>query len=431
MVAADYTLLQASPSVSVGDVWRHFWLVGFLSFGGTQANMAMFYQMIVTDLRWVDAAEYAELLGLVQSLPGPSAAQILLAAVVVATGSPWAGLLAFVLFCLPGAAVMALLGCLLPSTDITSLPIVHAVQLSVGCAAIALVAAGSWQLGEKLAYDKLTRGLWLATCLASYACSASPTGASVLILVCLVGGGIISYQFAEVKGNASQQKQSGEAALEKHMGVSRFLAYVMIGAVLLVLMVVFLLPFVMKVPAWFPAFSVFYNVGCLVFGGGPVVIPLLLLQLVAEKLIDSHQFALGFAAVQLLPGPMFNLAAFCGALIGGWQGALSAWFAITVPGVLFVLGALPFWAELRQSPKVKRGLIGVNACAAGLMGSTVLLLWETLVGQSKPQAIFAVAFTGLTMFFGVKPYLLMCLGVIAGVLNGLACELDSFCLTPA
>ena len=62
------------------------------------------------------------------------------------------------------------------------------------------------------------------------------------------------------------------------------------------------------------------------FGGGPVVIPLLLLQLVSQHLVTSDQFLLGFAVVQILPGPMFNLAAFAGGLISGdFTGAFLAW----------------------------------------------------------------------------------------------------------
>ena len=45
---------------------------------------------------------------------------------------------------------------------------------------------------------------------------------------------------------------------------------------------------------------VFFRVGALVFGGGPVVVPLLLTQLVGAGAAISHQhFLLAFAAVSL------------------------------------------------------------------------------------------------------------------------------------
>ncbi len=50
--------------------------------------------------------------------------------------------------------------------------------------------------------------------------------------------------------------------------------------------------------------AIFFRAGSLVFGGGPVVVPMLLTQLVPAGLLTEAQFLLGFGAVNLMPGPM-------------------------------------------------------------------------------------------------------------------------------
>mmetsp|Transcript_25364 Transcript_25364/g.70560 ORF Transcript_25364/g.70560 Transcript_25364/m.70560 type:complete len:426 (-) Transcript_25364:76-1353(-) len=415
---ADYTKFNGEEVESggdgarrpgLGDVLAKFWPIGILSFGGTQANMAMFHQMIVTDLQWVEAQQYAELLGIVQALPGASAAQILLASVTAATGRPFAGILAFLLFCVPGAVGMAALGTHIAGVDIVAIPYVAAAQMGIGCAATVLVAQGAWELGQKLVVDKLTKGLWLVSCLVCFASAASPALLSVLTLVILAGGALVALYYYP----PCEAKAGGSVIAD--VGIGRFVGKLLMAIVWLVLLVLVLAPLLMSCPAWVSIASLYYMVGCLVFGGGPVVIPLLLLQLIAEKALTPHQFILGFSAVQAFPGPMFNLAAFCGALQGGWRGALLAWTAMMAPGTFLAFGALPFWAELRSSSRVQRALKGVNACAAGLMGSAVLLLWETIVATRTGLVCLTVGLLGLTQIFKIKPYCVILVSMVVGL----------------
>lgn len=44
------------------EVVKKLGLIGFYSFGGTQANLAMFYRYLVEDLEWISDAKYAEYL---------------------------------------------------------------------------------------------------------------------------------------------------------------------------------------------------------------------------------------------------------------------------------------------------------------------------------------------------------------------------------
>jgi chromate transporter len=117
-------------------------------------------------------------------------------------------------------------------------------------------------------------------------------------------------------------------------------------------------------------FSVFYSAGALVFGGGHVVLPLLQAQVVPPGWIGNDAFLAGYAAAQVVPGPLFTFAAFLGATIplpGGVTGAAVALLGIFLPGLLVVLGALPLWQGILQRPALRSAVAGVNAGVVGVL----------------------------------------------------------------
>ena len=46
---------------------------------------------------------------------------------------------------------------------------------------------------------------------------------------------------------------------------------------------------------------------------------------------------------QALPGPLFNLAAYLGAVAGGVPGIFICWIGLFGPGVMLIFGVLPIW----------------------------------------------------------------------------------------
>src|SRR5699024_1435683 len=112
---------------------------------------------------------------------------------------------------------------------------------------------------------------------------------------------------------------------------------------------------------WIAMFDSFYRSGSLVFGGGHVVLPLLEQEFVPTGRVSEEAFLAGYGATQAVPGPLFTFAAYLGAVMKGWQGGLIATIAVFLPAFLLILGALPFWDSLRNNPKVKGAIMGVNA----------------------------------------------------------------------
>ncbi|MFC6330913.1 chromate transporter, partial [Alloalcanivorax gelatiniphagus] len=112
----------------------------------------------------------------------------------------------------------------------------------------------------------------------------------------------------------------------------------------------------------------FYSAGAMVFGGGHVVLPLLQ-GLVGERL-GEDAFLTGYAAAQAVPGPMFSLSAYLGALLvptAPWLGALTATLAIFLPGFLLVLGLGDAWQRLATRPDLAGAVTGINAAVVFLV----------------------------------------------------------------
>jgi chromate transporter len=117
-----------------------------------------------------------------------------------------------------------------------------------------------------------------------------------------------------------------------------------------------------------------------VFGGGHVVLPLLQAGLVDPGWVTEEAFLTGYAAAQAVPGPLFTLATYLGAVTtlgpGGVVGGLLATVAIFAPGLLLLVGVLPFWAALRDRTWLRGVMRGAGAAVVGLLAAA---LWDPVV----------------------------------------------------
>lgn len=81
--------------------------------------------------------------------------------------------------------------------------------------------------------------------------------------------------------------------------------------------------------------------------------------------LSDSQFLNGFALAQAMPGPMFTISAYIGAVLGGFGGSLICTFGLFAPGILSVAAFMPFYLKYRKLKWFKLALDGVNAAAIG------------------------------------------------------------------
>ncbi len=142
----------------------------------------------------------------------------------------------------------------------------------------------------------------------------------------------------------------------------------------------------------------FYRSGALVFGGGHVVLPLLREAFVAPGWITDDAFLAGYGAAQAVPGPLFSFAAYLGAIAhpsNFLAGAALGLIGIFLPGMLILVGTLPFWESLRQRAGARALMAGVNAAVVGILAAALYNpVWTSAV---KTPADFGLALLGFVL----------------------------------
>jgi chromate transporter len=358
------------------EVFTTFLRLGLIAFGGPVAHLGYFRREIVEKRRWIGEAQFAQLMGLCQLLPGPASSQLGFTLGLLRAGWPGA-LAAFAGFTLPAALLMYAFARVLPGLAPAAAGVlVHGLKL----VAVAVVADGTVRMFRQLCPD------------ATRAVIAVASAGAVLAF----GGGWV--QLAVVAAGAlaglALCRSVPAAAFElpplphgHRTGVALFALY-------LALLVA--LPFAAHaLDGRMAVAAAFYRAGALVFGGGHVVLPLLQETVVDPGWISRDAFLAGYGAAQAVPGPMFSLAAYLGARLagelGGAAGALTALLSIMLPGLLLVAAVLPLWGTLVAKPGAVRAIAGVNAAVVGLLAAALYdPVWVGAV-LSPPDAFVALA----------------------------------------
>jgi chromate transporter len=163
-------------------------------------------------------------------------------------------------------------------------------------------------------------------------------------------------------------------------------------------------------------FEAFYRTGALVFGGGHVVLPLLNEAVVGSGWVSSDAFLAGYGAAQAVPGPLFTLAAYLGAVAtpapDAWSGAAVGLAGIFLPGMLVLLGVLPFWQELRGRAAARGVMAGINAAVVGLLAAALYTpVWTSAINNAGDAVLAAV---GLLLLVSWRTPPLAVVGMLVG-----------------
>lgn len=184
-------------------------------------------------------------------------------------------------------------------------------------------------------------------------------------------------------------------------------------------------------------FENFYRFGSLVFGGGDVLIPMMLDQYVARPTdpkfsenkeniirIDKQELLTGAGIVRAIPGPVFSIASYTGGIALKNEGkdrqllgCIIGSVAIFLPSALLVLFFFPVWQYLKKFVVVNRALEGINAVVVGLMwAASLYLLKDTSIMSFRLISLMNIGVilgTFLTLYFTKLPAPIIVLVCIA------------------
>ena len=398
--------LQRAGKGTALEVLLVFLRLGLSSFGGPIAHIGYFRDEFVTRRRWLDEQSYADLVALCQFLPGPASSQAGFSIGLMRAGY-LGGLAAWTGFTLPSAFLL-----LLFAYGVGSLggPLGAGLLHGLKLVAVAIVAQAVWGMARSLCPDRERASIAaVAALLILFSTS------SVVQLAAIVLGGVAGLLLCRDAPPAA----GGHVA----MPVSRQAGIIALVAFFVLLLGALLLQGRLSLQG-FDLFAAFYRSGALVFGGGHVVLPLLREAFVAPGWVSDDAFLAGYGAAQAVPGPLFTFAAYLGAVSklqpSGLAGAAIGLIGIFLPGILVLVGMLPFWDAFRVRAGAQAAMRGVNAAVVGILGAALYNpVWTTSVKGPADLAIAVVGFV-LLVAWRAPPLVVVIVSAIGGIALALA-----------
>ncbi|HNT48963.1 MAG TPA: chromate efflux transporter [Cyclobacteriaceae bacterium] len=377
--------------IRYSEFLKDVFLLSVTCFGGPQAHIAHFQNVLVQKRNYISENELIELNALCQVVPGPSSTQTL-SAIGYRLGGAKLAYLTLLIWMLPSVAIMTIGGILINSfaNKNASLEFTRFIQPM----AVGFVAYAAYAISLKTVTTKRGLIIMILAGVATYF-SKSPV---VFPLILLVAGLVTALNY---KAHPRQKKQKFDVSWANFFlwaGVLIFAA--LLGAA------------TKSIPEFLPIrlFENFYRNGSLIFGGGQVLTPMLyteFVQYAPKQYLTSEEFLSGYAFVQGLPGPVFSFSSYIGALAmrdygiaGEVIGAIMSAAGIFLPGTFLIFFMIRIWESLKKFRPIRASLEGINAANAGLVVAAAVLLFQPLVMDQSTSAILTnIGFAVVTFLF--------------------------------
>jgi chromate transporter len=370
----------STDAASVAELAFIFLKLGTTAFGGPAAHIAMMKAEFVERRGWLTDAEFLDLIGASNLIPGPSSTEVAIHIGLRRAG--WIGLLlAGLCFILPAALIVT--GIAWAYVRFGSLPRMHGVLYGIKPVVIAVVAQALWSLGRTALKTRLSAFI------ASVATVLGFLGGPPLVLLFGAGSllGLIARmsksRFCAPPGSLPFREGVGVGKSPSGCGAGvparESLPFIAIAAGVVLLVGIPLLATMLEPreagAVHLPAlFLVFAKIGTVVYGSGYVLLAFLRTDLVTRlHWLTTTRLLDAVAVGQFTPGPVFTTATFIGYLMAGPKGAAVATVGIFLPSFILVALSGPLIPRIRRSPMAGAFLDGVNAAALALMA---VVTWQ-------------------------------------------------------
>ena len=442
-------------SVSLGEATRTWFAISLQTFGGPAGQIAVMQHALVDQKRWIGQKRFLHALSFCTLLPGPEAQQLAIYIGWLLNGVA-GGLIAGVLFVLPGVVALLALSALYVSAGDTT--IVTAVLAAVAPAVLVIVAQAVVRVGGRALGHPALVALAVA---AFVALSVFKTPFPLVLGVAAAVGWVLGRRAP----HTMRQKAPAAAAPDGPVPVisddelhterpSRTHSLKVIGVGL----IAWAIPVGVVVAATghdsiFADQALFFTGAALVTFGGAYAV----LAYVAQQAVQVYgwlspgEMITGLALAETTPGPLIMVVQFV-AFVGAYNapGDLNPWAAAIigsllttwvtfVPCFVFVFVGAPYVERLRGNHALAAALTGIMAAVVGVIANLAIYFashtlftdvtnftWGPVdlqlpePGSLKPLSL-AVAAVAALLLFGAKWSVLRTLGACA--LIGLAAGL--------
>lgn len=359
-----------SQTVSFSDAARIWAKIGLLSFGGPSGQIALMHRLVVDEKRWIDDDRFLHALNYCMLLPGPEAQQlaIYLGWLLHRT---WGGIVAGILFILPGA--LLILGLSFLYVTFQDATLFEGMFFGIKASVLAVVVQALLRITRKI----LKRGAALAIAALAFVCTFVLNLPFPLIVVV---AGIVGMMLLKADKHAdvvTRPIQQGEKS-------SKRLRYALTA--LAICLPLWLTPLVLTY-AWLGVGNVYFQEGLffskmslVTFGGAYAVLAYLAQQAVSHYgWLNAGEMLDGLGLAETTPGPLIMVVQFVGFLgayrnpgildpyLAGTLGAVLTIWVTFVPCFLWIFIGAPYVESLRGNKHLNAALSGITAAIVGVI----------------------------------------------------------------
>ncbi|MCP4319848.1 MAG: chromate efflux transporter [Hyphomicrobiales bacterium] len=353
---------------SLADATRAFAKIGILSFGGPAAQIALMHRTLVEEKAWLTERQYLNALSFCMLLPGPEAMQL-------ATYAGWrlygvvGGLIAGLLFVLPGAAIMLALAIIY--AYLGDVPLVSALFLGIKAAVLVIVIEALLRVAKKALHQP---GHWVIAALAFIGIFFLNLPFPLLILLAALYGFFAGRHGAEVPDGPV----AARATLTKTLST------------VIIWLAIWWLPILLigalsGEPILAEIGHFFSKLAVVTFGGAYAVLAYMAQDVVNQYgWLSAGAMMDGLGLAETTPGPLILVTEFVGFLSafgeGGLElgliGALVTLWATFAPCFLWIFAGAPYIDWIGTQPRLQGALSGITAAVVGVILN--LSIWFAL-----------------------------------------------------
>lgn len=438
------------PPVSVKDNFFLSLYLGFISFGGPIAHISMFKKILVEEKKYLNSSEFSNLFALCNFLPGPTSTQLFTAISTINSHSIFGGLINFLGFNMPGLVIMIFLalftrGMTNDKSSYEDFSKINFFFLGVTQGAISLIIHAGYTLTKK--QTKLN-SFYLFLCFFSNIIYFLFQKYSIMMAL-MLGSGVANYIYKDnqIKNNIENKNNNSsinddslvmitkekteENKFDKYnhryevplneihssynikninyIGLPCFVLFLSFYLILIIIRSQF------QNNIYFLLCESFYRIGFLIFGGGHVVIPMILSEFTQLGLLTGKDVMIAFSFVSSIPGPMFNIAGYIGTVISGIIGGVLSALFIFLPGLLLTFSVLPFISNIKENFYLRTFLKGMSISAIGFIFSSVMILWiESCLNTNAYIGTVIIIIGLISLFKNINIFLVL---LSSGVLS--------------
>ena len=412
------TTAPAPPTL--GEAFKYWLKLGFISFGGPAGQISMMHQELVERRRWISEQRYLHALNYCMLLPGPEAIQLAIYISWLLHGVRGA-VVAGVLFFLPAFVLLSLLAGIYLSFG--EVPAVQGIFYGIKPAVVAVVLFAAWRIGSRAIKNQVLFGIAALAFVGIFFFKIDfPWIVLAAAILGAIGGKLMPAKFRGGGGHGASHKQYGPALIDDDTPppahakfswgklVLTTVVFVAIGAASLLAL--------RGSTDLYHMGEFFTKAAFLTIGGAYAVLPYVYQGGVEHfGWLTGPQMMDGLALGETTPGPLIMVVTWVGYLGGvsksvfanpvaaGLAGAAVATFFTFLPSFLFILAGGPLVEATRGELKFTAPLTAITAAVVGvILNLATFFAWHTFWPKATEAAPFAGPFDVIPVVIAIASF---------------------------